>query len=160
MRNLKQRLERLKELTRPVALFTEVMKNDMLKELIINLNTQDQLFKEGINSKGRKLEDIGGPYAESTIEGIPGVFKGKKELGLPFDRVTLFQDGTFYGSFKVTTDSQGDILINADPNKDGTNLFNEWGEAVLGLTPENVDVFRRELKFWIHKYIRDAYNRT
>jgi len=101
-----------------------------LKELIVQLNTQDQLFDQGINSEGVTLESIGGGYAPVTI-GI------KRTGGLPFNRITLFDTGEFYNSFEVRYESGG-IVIDADTIKDGQDLTTRWGEDILGLTDESV----------------------
>lgn len=113
-----------------------IYQQEDVQTLIINLNTQGQLFDKGEDSTGRKLEDIGGPYADSTIEGIPGKFLGKKQLGLPFDRITLFNKGDFHGSFEVIP-FLGGFKIQADANKDGTDLTVEWGKNIIGLQNES-----------------------
>lgn len=115
------------------------------KTLVIDLNTKEQLF-EGVNSKGEELENIRGfGYAQRTIE-------IKKEKGLPYDRITLFDTGDFYDTFKVIP-FLGGFEIDANPIKENTNLFDEFGEDILGLTEESreilvqyyTDVIRREL---------------
>lgn len=108
------------------------------KEFIIDLNTEDQLFKDGINSLGVTLESIGGSYSPFTV-----VIKQGK--GQPTDRVTLKDSGDFYKTFRVdiTTDA---IIIDANPIKDDTNLFSEWGEDILGLTDENLQLLINKLR--------------
>ena len=79
------------------------------KTLVIDLNTKEQLF-EGVNSKGEELENIRGfGYAQRTIE-------IKKEKGLPYDRITLFDTGDFYDTFKVIP-FLGGFEIDANPIK-------------------------------------------
>lgn len=138
-----------------------------MRELVIDLNTgkpgrtlpTSQLW-HGINSKGIRLEDIGGAYSPATIEGIPGVFKGKREKGLPFDRVTLYDSGEFYESFEVRTEATGDdlfIVIEADTNIHGADLDSDWGRDIVGLTDENIDIFSRKFVEMVKKEINDAF---
>lgn len=128
-----------------------------VQTLIIDLNTQDQLFDEGVDSEGISLEDIGGPYAFSTIEGRegPSGFKGKKELGLPFDHITLFNKGIFYGSFRVIP-SLGGFRIEAETVKDGVDLRIEWGKNILGLNNES----KRKLKPAIAPLLKEEVARA
>lgn len=115
----------------------ELAKDQQILDLIIELNTREQLFNQGVNSDGTPLTLIGGRYSESTIEGVPGKFAGKRELGLPTDHVTLFQTGDFYASWRVFLDSNNDFEITNNPIKDGVNILDRWGVRVLGLTGES-----------------------
>ncbi len=117
----------------------EVLLRKEVQGKIIELNTRGQLFDRGIDSTGKTLESIGGSYAPSTIEGRPGLFKGKRELGLPFDRITLFNTGDFYQTFKIVIGNDF-FTIKADPVKEDTNLFSEWGLDVVGLTLESKEI--------------------
>lgn len=108
----------------------ELFNNKSFTDLIIQLNTEDQLFNKGINSSGVNLERIGGYYSGKTV-------RIKKEKGQPVDRVTLKDTGAFYRSFEVFLDGQNNIGITAASVKDGTDILERWGENVLGLTSEN-----------------------
>jgi len=154
-----RKLEHLLKVSQPSVMMQVIVEKNGLGAVIIHLNTQDQLFDKGINSHGLKLEDIGGAYTANTMFGVDGKFKGKLELGLPIDRVTLYNSGEFYKSFVVTTEQNGDIIINADPNKPGHNIFDRWGKDVVGLTKNNLDVVRNILKKHILKYIRTEYGK-
>lgn len=111
-------------------LMAELFNNKSFTDLIIQLNTEDQLFNKGINSSGVNLERIGGYYSGKTV-------RIKKEKGQPVDRVTLKDTGAFYRSFEVFLDGQNNIGITAASVKDGTDILERWGENVLGLTSEN-----------------------
>jgi len=115
-----------------------IYQQDDVQNLIIELNTQNQLFDKGEDSIGATLESIGGPYSPVTIEGLPGPggFLGKRERGLPFDRITLFDSGDFYGSFKVVP-FLGGFRIEADTVKDGRDLKIDWGQNIIGLQNES-----------------------
>jgi hypothetical protein len=129
------------------VLLNEILTSPVVQKWIIQMN-QDQLFKEGVNSNGTLLEDIGGGYSIHTILGVPGKYPGKIELGLPTQWITLYNTGEFYDSFKVEL-SLNQVEITANPIKDGVNIFNRWGKEVLGLTDDNlqklIDFIRAEL---------------
>ena len=104
-----------------------------IQELIIELN-QEQLYNLGEDSEGKSL----GTYAPTTV-------MIKQAQGVPTDRITLKDTGDFYSSFKVFY-SNGEIFIDADGQKDDTNLFAEYGEDILGLNDANMSIFIDEVK--------------
>lgn len=104
-----------------------------IRELIISLN-QEQLYNLGEDSEGKSL----GTYAPSTV-------MIKQAQGVPTDRITLKDTGDFYSSFKVFY-SNGEIFIDADGQKDDTNLFTEYGEDILGLNDANMSIFVDEVR--------------
>lgn len=109
----------------------EIVFNDVrIKNEIIRLNTREQLFQKGIYSDGNSL----GEYSPFTVE-------VKKKKGQRHDHITLEDTGDFYGSFKVSADRIS-ITIDANPIKDDNNLFDDFGEDILGLTDES----RKKLK--------------
>jgi hypothetical protein len=124
--------------------FKLVLDNKLIKELIIFLNTDDQLGDDRINSLGEQL----GFYSFVT-EQLSG---GKKKAGEPFN---LRDTGDFWESWRVFIGS-GNIIIDADPNKEDTNLFDEYGIDVLGLTDMNLQVLIDEaLEQYIFWYQRN-----
>lgn len=117
------------------------------KELIIRLNTEDQLFNKGEDATGRTLESIGGAYSPFTVE-------NKKRQGLPFDRVTLADTFEFHDSWTIIVRID-EIEIVVDPIKPGgVNLLDEWGENVVGLNEENLNVYRQYVKEALKKLLR------
>lgn len=127
----------------------KILKLHKTQQFILNLNKQDQLFNKGINSENVSLESIGGSYSDNTIYGT-NQYPGKLELGLPIDRITLFNTGGFYYSFKLFFTSN-EFKIEANPDKDGLNLFTEWGKEVLGLTEDSIN----KLKVYVLPLIKD-----
>lgn len=121
------------------------------KELIIELNTIEQLYEKGVDSLGVKL----GEYSPTTIEGTAS-FAGRAERGLRFDHITLFDTGDFYKSWKVIIRNDNDafFFIDADPIKEDTNLFIEWGVDVLGLTEESMNILNDKLKTELQREIK------
>lgn len=117
------------------TIFQTILLDPKTEEFILNLIRQDQLFDQGINSLGVKLDTIGGDYSNATIEGTSN-FSGKKELGLPFDRITLFNTGDFYESFEINA-SKEQALFDANYIKDGVDLRERWGRNIVDLTEQN-----------------------
>jgi len=117
---------------RSEVLFRIIFNRNQIKEEIIYLNTQEQLFNKGIDSEGVRLDDKRGfGYANVTKE-----IKSKK--GQPTDRITLKDTGEFYQSFRVDVKT-GVITIDAQAQKDDTNLLAEWGVDILGLTEQSIN---------------------
>ena len=113
-----------------VELIKSVLSEKEVQDFITDLNTKVQLFDLGIDSTGVTLSSIGGGYSQFTLKLNPEKTKNK---------VTLHDTGDFHDSFKVKPLSNGDFDITSDPIKDGTSLFERWGDDVEGLTPNNHD---------------------
>ena len=105
--------------------------NDLLKKiydlsefeaLVIELNTDVQLFEQGIDANEQSL----GEYTAFTKE-------LKKQKGQPTDRITLKDTGDFYKSFRVRSTNNG-FVIMANAIKEDTDLTQEFGEDIIGLT--------------------------
>ena len=119
------------------------------RELLISLNagegTQYGQLWNGINAEGKLLDSIGGEYSNLTKE-------LKSQEGFPIDRVTLYDTGEFYESFRVEVKAN-ELLITANTNKDGEDLQNRWGSELLGLTEDNTrrlaDALIEDLREWL-----------
>lgn len=108
-----------------------LLKNQSFQDFIIEANTKDQLFDKGENSLGVSLEDVrGSGYSDLTI-------RIKKFKGQKVENVTLNDTNAFYESFNVSLNPKS-FDIDADPVKEDTNLFDEWGEDIVGLNEENL----------------------
>ena len=119
------RVSRLSQITT----FKVVFNTPEVKEMIIEMNTNDQLYKRGIDAKGTELSDIGGDYSFITKD-----IKSRK--GDIYTHVTLKDTGDFYKSWRVTV--MGEVIfIEADTIKDGDDLRKRWGNDILGLTEES-----------------------
>ena len=108
-------------------LFRVVFNSAQVKEEIIYLNTEEQLFEKGVDSKGVRIGD----YSPFTI--MEKVRKNQR-----YDHITLKDTGQFYDSWTVKI-GRGFIELNASPIKDEDNLFEIYGEDVLGLTNESIE---------------------
>ena len=110
-----------------------------------NNNEYGQLFIEGVDSKGVELSRIGGDYAPVTKD-------IKRFEGLPFDRVTLYQDGDFYRSWEFIQKNDS-FILRADTLKDGEDLQERWGSDIIGLTNESITRLANEVLPEIINYI-------
>lgn len=123
--------------------------------LVIKLNTRNQLFDKGINSEGKSLSSIGGGYSLFTLSEAAKDGKPKKSRS----HVDLHDDGDFYLTFKVEA-FRGGFRITADPLKEDTNLFTRWGENIVGLTKESLDLLTEFYLIEINKKLNVLVNNT
>lgn len=121
----------------------EIYEKPEFQQLVGNTNIFDQLFKKGIDSNGNSL----GQYAESTI-------KRKKIKGQPYDRVTLKDMGEFYSTWDIIPQEDG-FIITADGRKGSIDLLQKYGNDVLGLTDENLQVIIQLVQDEIIKSIQE-----
>ena len=137
-KDLRNRLDKFKQLDADKMAY-QLTRTGNFQDLVIELNTEDQLFDKGQNSKGESLSDIGGNYSPITIE----ISKRKGRPKKSASSINLNDTGDFYNSFRVTP-FIGGFDIDADPIKDDTNLFSEWGVDIVGLNEQNLDKIRQE----------------
>lgn len=143
MRALEALANRIKAIT-VLEVLKHLSENKQFTDLIIELNTRKQLFDRGIDSTGRQLSDVGGNYSPYTLQLHPEKIE---------DKITLFDTGDFYESFRVFY-SSGDFVISADTIKDTSNLIEDWGANILGLTNESLSLLREKAKEIIIPYVR------
>lgn len=135
MDDLKELYDRLKKLDID-DIFLKLWKDKKVQRYIIKLNTEgertSQLYMLGEDSEGRSL----GNYSPVTVE-----YKlSPDNLGdSKVSHITLKDTGEFYESFRVRPMKKG-FKITANPNKDDTNLFQEYGEEIVGLNDENEEL--------------------
>lgn len=109
--------------------FKTIFSREDMQDEIIRLNTHEQLYERGVDSLGQDISPDG--YAQFTID-------YKRETGQRFDHVTLNDTGAFYDSFAIKV-GKDFFIIDADGIKDDDDLFDIYGDDVLGLTDESVD---------------------
>lgn len=122
-----------------------IMENEIA---IIELNTEDQLFEQGINTYGVDISDYA-PYSEITIE-------DKKIKGQPYNRVTLRDESDFHDSVFIRYGTDGFSIAASDFKTE--DLVKKYGK-VLGLTEENkgellYSYIVPELKNQLNKYFK------
>lgn len=121
-------------------IFVEVFQDPLNRDFVIALNTepgefdrlgiQSQLFTLGVDSNGLPL-----PEYTQTTKFIKQTLKSPPQ---PIDRTTLKDTGEFYRSFRVRL-GDGEFTIVADPVKEDGNLFDKYGEEIVGLTEQSKD---------------------
>jgi len=119
----------------------QILSKQEFQDFIRVLNLRDQLF-EGIDSLGIELDSYS-PGTETILnaEGENAFqYEGKSKKKIAGQPIFLFDTGDFYESFKITINPE-DITLDADGIKeDGTDLFAEFGDDILGLTDENLQL--------------------
>jgi len=102
-----------------------------------NISEYGQLFLHGIDAEGVALDQIGGDYSPVTKD-------IKSFEGLPIDRITLYQEGDFYGSWEFIQ-KEDSFVLRADSIKDGEDLRDRWGPDIIGLTNESIQRLSTEI---------------
>lgn len=115
-----------------------VFSEEEFEQFILDLIRIKQLFEEGINEKGEVI----GYYSYFTQ-----IINSSKVAGTHF---TLKDTGDFYKSMNITVEKDF-FLIDADPLKKNeagneTNLFEKYGEGIIGLTDDNKQILVEEIK--------------
>ena len=129
------KLQRLKSNISSLDLF-QIFQETILemKEQIIDLNTEGQLFEKGIDPDGEKLPL---PYAPLTII-------LKKSKGQPTDRITLHDSGDLYRGWFIKFVSKSSFTMSSTDSK-VPKLLDEWGNF-FGLTKESIEFLQPEFK--------------
>lgn len=96
---------------------------------IIDMNTQNQLYEQGITATGVSIMDYA-PYSDVTIE-------IKQAKGDPYDRVTLRDEGDFHRSFYLQIDNEK-FTFDAEDWKT-RDLLKLYGDEIMGLTQHNIE---------------------
>jgi len=121
----------------------------IVQKFILDLNRVDQLFNKGVDSKNRAL----GVYTPFTINS-----KNERGVPVPSDfHITLFDTGQFYSTF-VIIPGKDFFEIDANPIREDTNLFDDFGEDILGLNDENlqilIDFFKETVVLRVKEQLR------
>lgn len=93
---------------------------------VVAWNADEQLFAAGVRSDGSNITP---PYTPFTVR-----LKGFK--GQPTDRVTLRDTGDFHDSFRLEFQADEFSIVSGDWKE--AKLKAKYGDAILGLTDENV----------------------
>lgn len=117
--------------------------NAKVKELIKDLNTEDQLGKDGIDALGDTL----GEYAPFTVQ-------KRSELGLQTNHIDFKVTGDYWASWNITVNRQA-ITITVDRER-FSELVNDLGFAPehVGLTDKNLNVLAAAMLTRYQLYIK------
>ncbi len=112
--------------------------------IIVKMNTEDQLYNEGIDKYGVKLKD----YRPRTKQ----IKQFEKSPAQPVDRTTLRDTGDFHKSYFLKLFSDSFQIESDDEKRD--KLFQKYGSGIFGLTQDNMRVLRNILKLEVLQQIR------
>ena len=123
----------------PISIIRQILSDRAIINWIEEANRKQLLT--GKNSFDVKLSDIGGGYSDLTLQLNPNKQR---------DVVNLLDTSEFYASITATVDSSL-LEIDADPiktddNGKDTNLYDRWGEDIIGLNEENLQELIDTLK--------------
>lgn len=161
--NFKNIVKKASKLSTDKLVFA-IMKDKDITDEMVRMNTMDQLYDEGIDSKGNFL----GYYSPATIQGTQN-FEGKIQKGQRHDHITLNDSGKFYASEKVklyadgmtfsaqTQKTSNETVIYYDEKGKGlksskkkkvvdTDLIKDFGKDILGLTNENLSYVIKDVQ--------------
>ena len=143
LRNLEYRLRAFKD-SLPMLLEDVVRSKE---DVIVSAIANDQLYRRGINGKGKKIMDYM-PYTAKTI-------KNKRKKGQPTTRVTLRDTGAFHESMFVVFDSEGFYITASDEKTQ--DLVEKYGKEIFRLTNKN---FTRIIRSHIRKELTKRLKRA
>lgn len=126
--------------------FKLVLDNQTIKKLIVFLNTEKQMGEKHVDGLGNELFNV------FTNRNYYSKNDPKGRAGQPY---TLKDTGDFWKTFKVAVE-KGRILIDANPLKDSDNLFDAYGQDIVGLDDESLQTLINEaLEQFINWYTRN-----
>jgi hypothetical protein len=133
-------LRRARMLSEAVAWY-EVMDPDTIRQ-ILNLIQKDQLMDQGIDATGEVI----GYYSWTTHR----LTNGRKEFNTHY---TLYDTGEFFRQMFVVVLRDAFVVDSDGADKGEDNLFEKYGEDIVGLTDGNMDKLKEVLR---PKYIQAA----
>lgn len=136
---IKRITKNVKQLSSNKILKETLSDNTQMQYDIIQLNTQKQLYEQGLFADGKPTGD----YATSTIYGT-SKFEGKIQKGQPYDHITFKDTGAMYESEKLKVTNDG-FVLTMDTIKNGVDLEQREGK-IVGLTDESLSEVREWVK--------------
>ena len=107
-------------------------------------------LRSGVRSDGETLRIEGDPKRDYS----PKYRAFKTKRGTPKDVVDLNLTGEFYDSIQAKYEN-GNLILQGDPIKDGQDLRKRWGNEIIGLTKENVELLREYIvRFVVPDFFR------
>lgn len=125
--------------------FKLVLDNRTIKELIVFLNTDQQLGQEHVDAFGQRL------FNRITRRTVYADTPANKRRGRAGKFYELLDKGQYWDSFRATV-GNGEMVIVSNPIKGNDNLEQMYG-AIEGLTDENLQVLiNQAYEFYIRWY--------
>lgn len=122
-----------------VDTMAKVWNDSRVQAEIVRLNTEEQLFNEGIKSDGDYLPD----YSDTSVN----------LYGKPNGHIRLYDTGEFFESFRILVFGE-DAEIVADTRKEDTDLAERYGKAIIGLTNESKDILTKIILQVLREVVR------
>ena len=132
-----ERFSKLNEVEAWITSFDADLEDEIWKLIAI-----EQLDKKGVN----ELDQVIGLYSRRTEE-----IDSRKKAGTPY---TLNDTSAFINSLAVQVGNDF-FTVNADGQKSNTNLFERYGDGIIGLTPDNLAIVKEMLKDKFIEYVRE-----
>lgn len=134
-------IQKMEKVIADIPKETERIVKDNEKE-ILDLNREEQLYKKGIDSDGKRLK----PYKPFTVS----IKRAKGEI---FNRTTLLDTGDFYKGFKIKFNGFSNPFNIYSTDSKSSELVEKYGN-IFGLTKENEKYLNNELiKDELQKFI-------
>lgn len=140
-------LEKAANINTP-TIWSSIFSSGELDQFILDLIRLNQLYEKGVDENGNVI----GYYSWTT----ENFYNPEKKEGTHY---TLKDTGKFYASMEITLNNL-ELNIDADPMKtdesgNRTNLFEKYGEGIIGLTEESKGELRKEV---LERCIRTVEN--
>lgn len=122
----------------------KALDDKILQAQIIDLNTNVQMYEQGVDAKGISL----GEYSYATIYGT-SKYEGKKEKGQRYDHITLRDTGTMIDTEEVILTDDGGFILRMDTVKNGKDITENKKQNfsnVVGLTDESIEEILPEIQ--------------
>lgn len=127
--------------------FKLVLDNRTIRDLIVFLNTDQQLGKEHVDAFGQRL------FNRITRRTVYADNADNKRRGRAGKFYELLDTGEYWDSFRATI-GEGEIIIVSNPLKGDDNLEQMYG-AIEGLTDENLQVLINQAYEFFIKWYRN-----
>lgn len=119
--------------------------NAEFREWVLDLIRINQLFDKGEDKDG----NIIGVYSEYTE-----ILNPDKIAGTHY---TLKDTGYFFGSLFIDDWMSGErVIIDGDGDKGDDDLFEKFGEGIIGINQDNLSLVRQEIKKKFINYVKET----
>jgi len=142
--DLYDKLKRLSEMNEDDA-WMFAFENSSFRQEIID-SVRNRLFEKGTNDQGRVI----GVYKPASERIDPN-----KIAGTPF---TLKDTGRFYQSIYMGV-FRDYFFIDANPQKGRDNLFDKFGDGIIGLDAEQKEWLNNRISEYYYEYIEQVLQR-
>jgi hypothetical protein len=132
-------LKRVKAL-KTEDLFKEVFTRPDVARVVVELNRLR--LQKGLTTQNRRITNLQtGSKAYTKV--TEAIYKKIGRRIVAGSNYTMKYRGDFYNSIRVNNVTGFNFDVLADPIKDdGTNLYEVYGQFLIGATPEDLDVLR------------------